>query len=593
MGKTAAENIRGKIVRISGPLVIADQMTGAKMLDIVRVGKLGLVGEIIRLAGDSASIQVYEDTSGLYVGEPVTSTGMPLRVELGPGLLGSIFDGIERPLPDIRRERGDFISRGILLSALSREKRWDFQPKAKVGDEVVGGDILGEVQETHALVHRVLVPPTVKGKLVEIKAGSFTVDEPLGHLEDGTELRLAHYWPVKLPRPVRSKLRPEQPFITGQRILDTLFPIAMGGTAIIPGGFGTGKTVLEQTLAKYSAADIIVYVGCGERGNEMADVLTEFPHLEDPKHGGPLMQRTILVVNTSNMPVAAREASVYTGITLAEYYRDMGYDVAVMADSTSRWAEAMREISSRLEEMPGEEGFPTYLSTRLANFYERAGRSVCLGTQERLGSVTVVGAVSPPGADFSEPVTQSSLRIAGALWALDTALAYRRHFPAINWNRSYSLYFNQLRPWYDQNVSPEWAECRRRIQELLQKDTELQEVVQLVGPDALQDAERLILEAGRMIREDFLQQHAFSAVDASCPLWRQLALAKGVLRYYDLAQKALEAHVPVRQLVELPVREDFTRLKDLNHDEFKVKYEEIMREMESSIGALAAPAARP
>lgn len=569
-----------KIIKISGPAVIADGMSGAKMYDIVRVGKLGLIGEIIRLDGDTAFIQVYEDTSGLFVGEPVETTNEPLVVELGPGLLTGIFDGIQRPLPDIEKQAGFFISRGLVIDKLSREKKWKFEPKVKAGDKVQGGDVLGIVQETKSLVHHILVPPKVSGTVKEVKEGEFTVTETVVKLKEGDELAMMHKWPVKQPRPYKRKLSPDEPFITGQRVFDMLFPIALGGTAIVPGGFGTGKTVVEQTLAKYSNADVIVYVGCGERGNEMTDVLTEFPELEDPKTGGPLMDRTVLVVNTSNMPVAAREASVYTGITLAEYFRDMGYSVAIMADSTSRWAEALREISSRLEEMPGEEGYPTYLGTRLANFYERSGRVECLCSDTRTGSVTVVGAVSPPGGDFSEPVTQSSQRVAGALWALDASLAYRRHYPSINWGKSYTLYYEQLRDWFTKNVTDDWNSVREEMIRLQQKDAELQEVVQLVGPDALQDSERLILEVSRMIREGFLQQNAFSPVDASCSLEKQYGMLKAFLSFYSKCKDKIDRGVEIETLLDLPIREDVSRLKEVDEDKFPAHVADLNKNLE-------------
>lgn len=578
--------IKGKIIKISGPAVIADGMTGARMFDIVHVGKTALIGEVIRLDGDTAFIQVYEDTSGLYLGEPVESQGYPLTVQLGPGLLSSVYDGIQRPLESVAQLTGDFIARGVHTEALDPKKKWAFTPTVKTGETVGPGDVLGTVQETEHLVHRILVPPDSKGKIKEIRAGNFTVAEPVATLEGGKTLFLAHRWPVKLARPYQQKLEPKEPFITGQRIFDCLFPIAMGGNTSIPGGFGSGKTVAEQTLAKFCSADVIVYVGCGERGNEMTDVLTEFPHLDDPKTGGALMSRTILVVNTSNMPVAAREASVYTGITLAEYYRDMGYDVALMADSTSRWAEALREISSRLEEMPGEEGFPTYLGTRLANFYERSGRVIAQGKEGRIGSVTVVGAVSPPGGDFSEPVTQSSQRIIGALWALDSNLAYRRHFPSVNWNRSYTLYYGLLKKWYEENVSPDWTKNRERMFELIQKDTQLQEIVQLVGPDALQDEERLILEFGRMIREGFLQQNAYSPIDGSCPLKKQHRMLETLLKFYTLGQAAIQRGAHIDEITELPIKEEVDRLKEIPVAEVETKIRTIQETLSKQMNAL-------
>ena len=578
--------MQGRIAKISGPAVIAQGMTGTKMYDLVQVGEAGLVGEIIRLDGDTAFIQVYEDTSGLLIGEPVVSTGNPLAVELGPGLLAGIFDGIQRPLKLIEEASGSFIARGIKVPALNREKKWPFTPKVKVGDQVRPGDIIGVVQETESMENRVLVPLGVEGKIKSITAGEFTITEPVAVLEDGTQITMLQICPVRRRRPYQRKLDPDEPFITGQRIFDTLFPIATGGTAAVPGPFGAGKTVVEQMLAKYALTDIIVYIGCGERGNEMTDVLTEFPELEDPKTGGPLMNRTVLVVNTSNMPVAAREASVYTGITIAEYFRDQGYSVALMADSTSRWAEALREISSRLEEMPGEEGYPTYLATRLSNFYERSGRVVCLGSDERVGAVTIVGAVSPPGGDFSEPVTQSSMRVIGAFWALDATLAHRRHFPSVNWNRSYSLYSEILEGWFTKNVKPDWNELRDRIMQLLQKDAELQEVVQLVGPDALPDSERLILEVSKMLREDFLQQNAFSEVDAFCPLEKQHGMMTGLLTFYEKCNEALQRGLTIENILNLPIREEISRFKEVPNDKFLETFKATMRRLDQELGVV-------
>ncbi len=565
-----AEQIVGRIQKISGPAVIAKGMLGSRMNDIVRVGREGLIGEIIRLDRDTAFIQVYEETSGLYVDEPVTNTGAPLAVELGPGLLTGVFDGIQRPLKLIEAESGSFIARGISVDTLDRAKKWTFQPVIKVGDNVAVGDILGTIQETPTIEHRVLVPHGVAGTLDWIGEGEFTVTEPVARLKDGTEITLLRKWPVKRGRPYAKKLDPVELFVTGQRIFDTLFPIALGGNAIIPGGFGTGKTVVEQLLAKYSLADVVVYVGCGERGNEMADVLHEFPSLEDPKTGGSLMDRTMLVANTSNMPVAARDASIYTGITLAEYYRDQGYNVALMGDSTSRWAEALREISSRLEEMPGEEGYPTYLATRLATFYERTGRVITLGGEgKRVGSVTAVGAVSPPGGDFSEPVTQASQRVVGGLWALDSPLAQRRHFPAINWNRSYTLYAERLRKWYEKNAGEDWSSLVRGIREILQREGELQEIVSLVGPDALQDQERLTLEVGRMVKDFYLQQNAFSEVDASCPLYKMRGMMQGIAHYYRAARQAIRDGVIVEDILALPLMEEFGDLREVVDEQFE------------------------
>jgi len=576
--------MEGKIQKIAGPAVIGKGLFGSKMYDIVKVGHLGLLGEIIRLDGDTAFIQVYEDTSGLFVGEPVFNTQQPLMAELAPGILSSIYDGIQRPLDLIREMKGDFIARGIFVDAVDKKKKWAFTPCVKKGVRVSGGDTLGTTREGD-FVHRIMVPPNLSGEIKDIKSGEFTVEETVCELTDGTKLAMLQRWPVRSARPFRKKLDPNELFITGQRIFDALFPVALGGNAAIPGPFGSGKTVVQQTLAKYSSADIIVYVGCGERGNEMADVLHEFPELTDPRTGRPLMERTVLIANTSNMPVAAREASIYTGITLAEYYRDMGYHVAVMADSTSRWAEAMREISSRLEEMPGEEGYPTYLATKLAAFYERSGRTVCLGKSENqedlVGSVTIVGAVSPPGGDFSEPVTQSTLRIVGTFWALDDKLANRRHFPAINWARSYSLYHEHLGDWYRDKVSPEFVQLTRRMSALLQREAELQEIVQLVGPDALQDAERLIIEVGKILREDFLQQNAFSDVDGFCPMEKQYGVLKGILEFYDRAQQALKSGKHIEHILESPAIEQIARFKEVSNKEFPEALAGTMKEIEA------------
>lgn len=571
----------GTIARIAGPAVIGRGVAGAKMYDIVRVGKLGLLGEIIRLDGDTAFIQVYEDTSGLFVGEPIENTGLPLMAELGPGLLSTTYDGIGRPLEIIRAQQGDFIERGIFVDALRKDKLWPFTPRVKVGDKIAAGDIIGETQEG-PFVHRILVPPAIHGTVSEIiKEGSYTVDHVICRLQEGQELTMVQRWPVRSRRPYQKKMDPNELFITGQRIFDSLFPLALGGNASIPGPFGSGKTVVQQTLAKYSSADIIIYVGCGERGNEMADVLHEFPELTDPRTGRPLMERTVLVANTSNMPVAAREASIYTGITMAEYYRDMGYNVALMADSTSRWAEAMREISSRLEEMPGEEGYPTYLATRLAAFYERAGRVTCLGKDHRAGSVTVVGAVSPPGGDFSEPVTQSTLRIVGTFWALDAGLANRRHFPAINWGKSYSLYQEHLGDWYKNKVSPDFTQKCQEMMGLLQKESELMEVVQLVGPDALQDNERLVIEIGAMLREDFLQQSAFSEMDAYCPMEKQEGMLKALLAFYHKSSQILKEGGNIEMILESPLREKIGRLKDVSLKDWKNTLQQVLKEIET------------
>lgn len=549
---------KGEIYRISGPVVIISGLN-TKMYDVVKVGKEGLMGEVIGIEGDKSTVQVYEETSGLKPGEPVENTGMSLSVELGPGLLESIYDGIQRPLPVLKDTMGDFIKRGVSANGLSREKEWDFVPTVNKGDKVKGGDIIGTVQETVNIQQRILVPPNISGTVDEIKSGKFKVDEVICTLSDGTELMMMQKWPVRKPRPVSKKLMPNTPLITGQRILDGLFPVAKGGTAAIPGPFGSGKTVTQQQLAKWSDTEIVVYIGCGERGNEMADVLYEFPEIKDPKTGRPLMERTVLIANTSNMPVAAREASVYTGITIAEYYRDMGYDVSLMADSTSRWAEAMREISSRLEEMPGEEGYPAYLAARLSEFYERAGKVKALCGKE--GSITVIGAVSPPGGDFSEPVTQNTLRIVKVFWALDAKLAQRRHFPAINWLNSYSLYSKALGPWYDENVSSEWVKLRNDAMELLQKEAELQEIVQLVGSDALPEDQQLTLEIARMIREYFLQQNAYHEVDTFCPMDKQYKLLKAITAWGDKAQTALEGGASVEDIMKSKTKDELAKVK--------------------------------
>ncbi len=562
--------VKGNIYRISGPVVTAQGLS-PRMYDVVLVGEEELMGEVIGLEGDKTIIQVYEDTSGVRPGEPVVSTGAPLSVELGPGLLTSIYDGIQRPLPVLQKEMGDYILRGVSAPGLDHSRKWDFTARVKKGDTVSGGLVLGTVQESPTILHRVLVPPEVKGKVKSLRSGKYTIDEVIGKLDDGTELKLMHRWPVRQPRPFKKKYLPDIPLITGTRILDGLFPLAKGGTAAIPGGFGTGKTVTQQTLAKWSDAQVVVYVGCGERGNEMTEVLTEFPELKDPQTGGPLMDRTVLIANTSNMPVAAREASVYTGITIAEYYRDMGYDVSLMADSTSRWAEAMREISSRLEEMPGEEGYPAYLASKLSEFYERAGRVLNLADDD--GSVTVIGAVSPPGGDFSEPVTQNTLRIVKVFWALDSKLAQRRHFPAIHWLTSYSLYNDGLGQWYDDNVAPDFNQLRGQAMELLQKESELQEIVQLIGSDALPVEEQLTLEVARMIREFWLQQNAFHAVDTYCPMELQYKYLKILLNYSDKAFAALEAGASVDRIT------GFDFLVSLSRAKFEENFSEIIDEM--------------
>ncbi len=538
----------GKIYRIAGPVVVAKGIA-AKMYDVVHVGNEALMGEVIQIDGDKSVIQVYEDTTGLTPGEPVVTTGAPLTVYLGPGLLKSIYDGIQRPLPVIMKTMGDFITRGVTASGLDLKKVWDFKATVKKGDTVKGGDIIGTVQESETVVHSIMIPSNFEEtKVKDIKSGKYNVTEVIGTLEDGKELKLANEWPIRIPRKSRKKLLPSIPLITGQRVLDALFPLAKGGAAAIPGPFGAGKTVTQQSLAKWSDADIIVYIGCGERGNEMTEVLTEFPHLIDPKTGKALMNRTVLIANTSNMPVAAREASIYTGITIAEYYRDMGYSVALMADSTSRWAEAMREISSRLEEMPGEEGYPAYLSTRLAEFYERAGRITPLGTDKE-GSVTIIGAVSPPGGDFSEPVTQNTLRVTKSFWALDAKLAQRRHFPSINWLTSYSLYNNTLNPWFAENVSSRWPELVSQFMVILQEEEKLQEIVQLVGSDALPEKQQVTLEVGRMIREYFLQQNAFHDVDTYCDPKKTYRLMETILHFASRAEDALDSGIPATSII--------------------------------------------
>ncbi|WP_292463553.1 ATP synthase subunit A [Methanolobus sp.] len=573
--------MKGEIYRVAGPVVTIRGIK-PKMYDVVHVGHEGLMGEVIRIQGDKATVQVYEDTSGIRPGEPVVNTGMSLSVELGPGLLESIYDGIQRPLMVLQEKMGDFIQRGVTANGLDRERVWEFKPLAKNGDSVKGGDVLGLVQETENIEHKIMVPPTVSGTISEIKSGSFKVDETICVLSSGTEISMMQKWPVRKPRPVGKKLMPNRPLITGQRILDGLFPVAKGGTAAIPGPFGSGKTVTQQQLAKWSDTDIVVYIGCGERGNEMADVLNEFPELQDPKTGRPLMERTVLIANTSNMPVAAREASVYTGITIAEYYRDMGYDVSLMADSTSRWAEAMREISSRLEEMPGEEGYPAYLSARLSEFYERAGYVRTLEGQE--GSITVIGAVSPPGGDFSEPVTQNTLRIVKVFWALDAKLAQRRHFPSINWLTSYSLYTQGLADWFTENVAPDWVPLRDHAMDLLQQEAELQEIVQLVGSDALPEDQQIVLEISRMIREYFLQQNAFHPVDTYCPFDKQYKLLKAISKYGEMATAALEAGIPMKDILSVESKDELAKVKF--EEDFQSALDVVMTKMDKEFAQL-------
>ena len=552
-----AEQKKGKISRVAGPVVTAEGIS-PRMYDVVLVSNLKLMGEVIKLVGNKVVIQVYEDTSGIRPGEEVVDTGAPLQVELGPGLLSSVYDGVQRPLPVLREKQGDFVSRGVTAPGLDKSKKWIFTPTAKKGDSLQGGAIIGEVPEGN-IVHKVLLPPNIRGTVKSISSGSFTVEDVIGELDTGHKIKMTQSWPVRQARPYVDKLLPDIPLVTGQRVLDMLFPLAKGGTAAIPGGFGTGKTVTSQQLSKWSDAQIVVYVGCGERGNEMTEVLTTFPELEDPKSGKPLMGRTVLVANTSNMPVAAREASVYTGITIAEYYRDMGYDVSLMADSTSRWAEAMREISSRLEEMPGEEGYPAYLASRLSEFYERCGRVTT--NSGKIGSISVIGAVSPSGGDFSEPVTQNTLRIVKVFWALDSKLRERRHFPAVNWLTSYSLYSPMLEEWYSKNVAEDWSALRLWAMETLQKESELQEIVQLVGSDALPEEQRLTLEVARMIREFFLQQSAYHPVDTYSPLRRQYEYMSAIRKYSELAKKAVSLEVPVEKLVALPSRVSLGKLK--------------------------------
>ena len=546
----------GVIYRVAGPVVTAVGIS-PRMYDVVYVGNENLMGEVIKIVGDQTIIQVYEETSGVKPGEPVTNTGRPLVAELGPGLLSSVYDGIQRPLPLLRDKTGDYIFRGVTAPGLDREKKWEFKPVVKKGDAVSPGQIIGTVMEG-TIEHRIMVPPGLEGKVEDIKSGSFTVEETVAKI-GGQDIIMMQKWPVRVPRPVKEKMQPDIPLVTGQRVLDTMFPLAKGGAAAIPGGFGTGKTVTQQQLAKWSDAEIVVYIGCGERGNEMTEVLTEFPALEDPKTGNPLMNRTVLIANTSNMPVAAREASVYTGMTIAEYYRDMGYNVSLMADSTSRWAEAMREISSRLEEMPGEEGYPAYLAGRLSEFYERACRAVALCGEE--GSISVIGAVSPPGGDISEPVSQNTLRIVRVFWALDTKLRERRHFPAINWLTSYSLYNKQLSQWYSDEVAADFPALREWAMLTLQKESELQEIVQLVGSDALPDEQKATLEVSKMIREIFLQQNAYHPVDTYSPMSRQYVMLKLIRKYADLSAKAVQAGVPLDKFVSIPARQRFIRAK--------------------------------
>ncbi len=581
---------QGRVVKISGPLVIADGMKEADMFDVVRVSEQGLIGEIIEMRGEMASIQVYEETSGLAPGAPVVTTGAQLSVELGPGLIETIYDGIQRPLEEIRKIAGPNITRGISVPSLNRTKKWDFVPVAKIGDKVQAGDIIGTVQETIVVEQRIMVPYGISGEVVEIKEGSFTVEETVCVVKkDNGEivnLTMMQKWPVRRGRPYKEKLVPISPLLTGQRVIDTLFPISKGGVAAVPGPFGSGKTVVQHQLAKWADAEIVVYIGCGERGNEMTDVLMEFPELKDPRTGESLMKRTVLIANTSDMPVAAREASIYTGITIAEYFRDMGYSVALMADSTSRWAEALREMSGRLEEMPGEEGYPAYLASRLAQFYERAGRVISLGTEGREGALSAIGAVSPPGGDISEPVSQATLRIVKVFWALDAQLAYRRHFPAINWLNSYSLYVDRLGSWFDDNVARNWTEMRNDTMKLLQEEAELNEIVQLVGVDSLSFGDRLKLEATRSIREDYLHQNAFHEIDTYTSLEKQHKLLTLILKYYYKGLDALNEGADFKALSDLPVRERIGRYKYTEEKDIKEAYEDIEKQIEKEISAL-------
>ena len=580
-------NSKGTIKKVAGPLVIATGMRDANMFDVVHVSDQMLTGEIIEMHEDEASIQVYEETSGLGPGEPVVSTGVPMSVELGPGLITSIYDGIQRPLDAIMKVCGNNLKRGIHVDSLDREKKWSFVPKAEIGEEVSGGDVLGTVQETDVVEQKIMVPPDVKGKVKELKSGEFTVTETIAVIETekgDREIQLMQKWPVRKSRPYTEKLRPDKPLITGQRVIDTMFPIAKGGSSAIPGGFGAGKTMLQHQIAKWCDADIIIYVGCGERGNEMTDVLMEFPEILDPKTGQSLMKRTVLIANTSNMPVAAREASIYTGITIGEYFRDMGYSVALMADSTSRWAEALREMSGRLEEMPGDEGYPAYLASRVADFYERAGYVKCLG-EDREGALTVIGAVSPPGGDISEPVSQATLRIVKVFWGLDYALSYRRHFPAINWLNSYSLYQDKMDKFMDESIDRKFSAHRIQSMALLQEESNLQEVVRLVGRDSLSETDQLKLEVAKSLREDFLQQNAFHEVDTYCSLPKQFKMLNLILGFYDEAKKALDAGVYLDEILKIESREGITRSKNISENELE-KFDELFETVKADIEKL-------
>ncbi|OFI05583.1 V-type sodium ATPase catalytic subunit A [Clostridium acetireducens DSM 10703] len=582
-------------MKVSGPLVMAEGMEDANIYDVVKVGENRLIGEIIEMRGDKASIQVYEETSGLGPGAPVFTTGEPLSVELGPGLIESMFDGIQRPLDVIEAKAGDFITRGVEVESLNREKKWKFNPIKNVGDEVEAGDVIGIVQETNIVEHKIMIPYGVKGIITAINEGEYTIIDTVAQVkyEDKIQdIKLMQKWPVRKGRPYKSKINPVEPFITGQRVIDTFFPVTKGGTACVPGPFGSGKTVVQHQLAKWADTEIVVYIGCGERGNEMTDVLNEFPELKDPKSGEPLMKRTVLIANTSNMPVAAREASIYTGITIAEYFRDMGYSVAVMADSTSRWAEALREMSARLEEMPGDEGYPAYLGSRVADFYERAGKVFCLGKENREGALTVIGAVSPPGGDLSEPVTQATLRIVKVFWGLDSQLAYRRHFPAINWLNSYSLYLDKVGEWMNKNVAEDWTEFRSKAMTLLQEESNLQEIVRLVGIDALSEEDRLKLEVAKSIREDYLQQNAFHDVDTYAPLNKQYKMLKLILAFYDETLKALKVGVYLKDILNMKVRDKIARLKYFSETESE-KIDNVFEELSQETDELISKGGIP
>ena len=580
---------QGRVTKISGPLVVAEGMRDANMYDIVRVSDKNLIGEIIEMHGDQASIQVYEETAGLKPGEMVFSENEPLSVELGPGLIGQIFDGIQRPLEELVRIEGSNIKRGASVKALDRTKTWNFKAKVAEGTQVVAGDILGEVKETAILKHLIMVPPKISGTIKEINSGLFTIEDPIAVITDEKgnthEISMMQRWPDRIGRPYQSKYSPNEPLITGQRSIDTFFPVAKGGTASVPGPFGSGKTVIQHQLAKWASADVVVYIGCGERGNEMTDVLNEFPELDDPNSGRPLMERTILIANTSDMPVAAREASIYTGITIAEYFRDMGYSVSIMADSTSRWAEALREMSGRLEEMPGEEGYPAYLGSRLAQFYERAGMVKCLGSDDRTGVLTAIGAVSPPGGDLSDPVAQSTLRIVQVFWSLDSALAYQRHFPAINWLSSYSLYSEKIDLWMNENISADWSKLRKDAIALLQEESELQEIVRLVGHDSLSFTDRLKLEAARSIREDFLHQNSFHDIDTYTSLAKQFYMLNCLMNYYYEAIDAIARNADYQRLISLPIRDDLARMKYIPEDDVKQSYDDFLERIHTEISA--------